>query len=60
MHESVKEHMLASEYGWTLEYIRELSMKDFKEQILICSIKHKIKNEQMKFLAGISVARGVM
>ena len=60
MHESVKEHLLASEYGWTLEYIRNLSIKDFKEQFLICSIKHRVQYEQMKVLAGINAVRSMV
>lgn len=57
MHESIKENLLASEFGWDLEYIRNLSMKDFNEQILICIIKKKIQHEQMKAFAGISAIR---
>jgi len=57
LHESVKEHLLASEYGWTLEYVRNLGMKEFKEHFLICLIKKKAMQKQAEAFAGINAIR---
>lgn len=60
MHEAVYEHMLASEYGWSLEYIRDLSMKDFTAQVLICNIKKQISQKQLESMISVGLAKGMM
>ena len=59
LHDSVKEHLLASVNGWTLEYVRGLSLRDFKEQFLICFIKTKMMQKQTEALAGLGAVRSL-
>jgi hypothetical protein len=38
----VLEHILAAEYGWSLEYIEKLSPKKFQSHVMCCLIKKRI------------------
>jgi hypothetical protein len=51
--------LLASVNGWTLEYVRGLSLRDFKEQFLICFIKTKMTQKQTEALAGLGAVRNL-
>lgn len=55
--DSIKEHLIASEYGWTLDYIRQMRHNDFNKHYLICYIKHKVEIQKFKALINV---RGVI
>lgn len=57
LHESIKEHLLASEYGWSLEYIRSLDIRDMKIHTMVCLMKKKIEQKQMESFAGLNAIR---
>lgn len=40
--DAVKEHILAAEYGWTIEYIRQLRYQDFLKHFYICLMKIRL------------------
>jgi hypothetical protein len=42
------EHLLASEYGWSIDYIHNLPVRKVNEHLLICIVKKGIEFEQMK------------
>jgi len=48
---SVKEHVVASEYGWTLEYIRSMKYTEFNKHFTLCLVKKKIEiGTQLAFM----------
>lgn len=49
MPDQIYEHLIASQYGWTLEYIRALSSEDFNTHKYLCEIR-------AKFFAIVSAA----
>lgn len=59
LHEAFYEHLLASEYGWDLEYIRNLSIKKFTEHVLICTIKAKILQKHAEAIMGVGAIRSM-
>jgi hypothetical protein len=40
---SIKEHILASEYGWSLDYMRNMKYSEFEKHFSICYLKKKIE-----------------
>lgn len=58
LHETFYEHLLASEYGWTLEYIRNIPLMKFNELILICFTKNQIMQKQIEISSIAGMARG--
>lgn len=55
MPDAVLEHLLAAEYGWTLEYIAQLAPSKFQAHVAICLIKRrllKVSGEKEQFLAA--------
>lgn len=60
IHETVMEHIIASEYGWTLEYIRNLSYKDFHRHFSVCFMKSKADFQKFKAIAQIQGTKGIL
>ena len=60
LHESVMEHVIASEYGWTLDYIRSLSYNDFQRHFWICYMKIDADFQKFKAIAQIQSTKGMI
>ncbi len=43
IHDAVYEHLFASEYGWSIEYIESLSVKKFRQHSIILLLKKAIE-----------------
>jgi len=41
--DELAEHILASEYGWTLEYISRLPPRKFHALLSICQVKYRME-----------------
>ena len=50
---TVKEHILASEYGWSLEYMRNMKYLEFNKHFHICLLKKKIEISMQLAAVGI-------
>jgi len=61
--ESILEHLLASEYGWSLEYISKLHPTKFQAHICICLVKQRIfglQEQKEMAVAASNVVQGAI
>jgi hypothetical protein len=50
---TIKEHVLASEYGWSVEYMRNMKYTEFNQHFMICLLKKKFQISQQLASVGI-------
>ena len=48
----VYEHIIASQYSWSLESIRRMDLQDFYVHLRICMAREAVKSEFQAMLAG--------
>lgn len=55
MSQYIYEHILASSYHWTLDYIRSLDLQDFYPHLKMCMVRDALEKEFQARLAGALV-----
>ena len=54
------EHILASEYKWTLDEIKKLPPQKFQAHIGICLVKRRLEVTRAEKAAIVTASRGMM
>jgi hypothetical protein len=54
----IYEHVLASHYKWTLDYIRDLDIQDFYAHLRMCLVKDGCDKEFQAKIAGAMPSEG--